>query len=108
MENQVCKVLGDNIKKFRKIKGITQNELAEQAGMEVKSLSLIETGKGFVSAKTLEKLSAILKVSYSDLFSSQNSGDNKKIYSEILSNLDLVKNDNLKLNTVSIVLKSLL
>ena len=48
MENQVCKVLGDNIKKFRKIKGITQNELAEQVGLEVKSLSLIETGKGFV------------------------------------------------------------
>lgn len=108
MENQVCKVLGDNIKKYRKIKGITQNELAEQAGMEVKSLSLIETGKGFVSAKTLEKLSAILNVSYSDLFNSQNCADNEKIYSEILTNLDLIKNNNLKLNTVSIVLKSLL
>ena len=108
MENQVCKVLGDNIKKFRKIKGITQNELAEQVGLEVKSLSLIETGKGFVSAKTLEKLSLILNVSYSDLFNSQNYEDNKKLYSEILTNLDLVKNDSLKLNTVNIVLKSLL
>ncbi|MBO6088556.1 helix-turn-helix transcriptional regulator [bacterium] len=108
MENQVCKILGDNIKKFRKIKGITQNELAELAGIEVKSLSLIETGKGFISAKNLEKLSSILNVSFSDLFSSQNSENNKKIYSEILNNLKLIKNNNLKLNTVSIVVKSLL
>ena len=108
MENQVCKILGNNIKRFRKIKGITQNELAEQANLEVKSLSLIETGKGFVSAKTLEKLSAILNVSYSDLFNSQNCDDNKIIYHEILTNIDLIKNNYAKLNTVNIVLKSML
>lgn len=108
MESQVCKVLGDNIKKYRKIRGITQNELAEYAGIEVKSLSLIETGKGFISAKNLEKLSTILNVSFSDLFDSHNDVDNKIVFSEILSNLDLIKNNNLKLNTVNIVLKSLL
>lgn len=108
MENSVCKILGNNIKKFRKIKNITQNELAELAGIEVKSLSLIETGKGFISAKNLEKLADILNVSFSDLFSTQNPDNNKNMYQEILSNMELIKNNNLKLNTVNVVLKSLL
>ena len=108
MENKVCSVLGNNIKKLRKIRGITQNELAELIGLDVKSLSLIETGKGFASAKTLEKLTKVLKVGVGELFNTENETTQKALYSEILSNLKIIKNNTSKLQTVSIVVRSLI
>ncbi|MBQ8458560.1 helix-turn-helix transcriptional regulator [bacterium] len=107
MENKVCSILGENIKKLRKARGITQNELAEMISLDVKSLSLIETGKGFASAKTLEKLTSVLKISVGDLFNSENEQNQRILYSEILSNLKLIKNSTSKLQTVNIVIKSL-
>ncbi len=104
----VCKILGENIRKARKIRNLTQSELAELLEMEVKSLSLIETGKGFVSAKTLDKLSTILKISPEDLFRSNDKEDSEKIYSQIISNLEFIKNNTQKLKAVDIVVKNLL
>ena len=108
MENNVCKILGDNIKKIRNAQKITQNDLAELIGLDVKSLSLIETGKGFASAKTIDKLSSVLKVSVQELFSVEDTTNNKVLYANIISNLDLIKNNAQKLNTVGIVVKSLI
>lgn len=68
MEENICQILGNNIKKIRKTKNLTQSKLAELLGIEVKSLSLIETGKGFASAKTLENLTKVLDVTATDLF----------------------------------------
>lgn len=108
MKSNICKVLGENIKKYRKSKNLTQNALAEIIGLEVKSLSLIETGKGFVSAKTLEKLVSVLNVSASDLFNCSDVEDNSKLYEEILANLDIIKNNTDKLKTLNFMLKSLI
>ncbi|MDE6139267.1 MAG: helix-turn-helix domain-containing protein, partial [Candidatus Gastranaerophilales bacterium] len=93
MKNNICKVLGENIKKLRKTRSLTQNELAELIGIEVKSMSLIETGKGFVSAKTLEKLALELNVPVSEFFKVSDSEANEVIYSEIISNLDIIKHN---------------
>ncbi len=108
MQNHICKILGDNIKRLRKARNLKQEELAELIGLEIKSLSLIETGKGFVSAKTLEKLASVLNVQASELFETQNSKDTELIYSSIIKNLDLIKNNYSKLQTVDIVIKSLI
>lgn len=108
METNICKVLGENIKRLRKTRSLTQNELAELIGIEVKSMSLIETGKGFVSAKTLEKLALELNVPVSELFKVSDSEANEVIYSEIISNLDIIKHNTDKLKTLNLVLKSLI
>ena len=108
MNSGICTVLGSNIKKLRKIRNITQSELAEMLSMEVKSLSLIETGRGFVSSKTLDKLITILNVSPAELFETSDKYKSDMIYSNILSDLEIIKNDTKKLGTLSLVLKSLL
>lgn len=108
MENQVCKVLGNNIKKIRKRKGMKQEDLAELIGLEVKSLSLIETGKGFASAKTIEKILSVLNVTLTDLFTVEDEKETTIIYQQILDNMHLFKHDLAKLKTVSIVVKSLI
>lgn len=108
MESKVCKILGDNIKRIRKVRNITQVELAEKLSMEVKSLSLIETGKGFISAKTLDKLLTVLNITPSELFETSDHNECKKMYCEIIADLDFIKEDAKKLNTVNLVLKSLI
>lgn len=108
MQNQVCKILGENIRRLRKSRGLNQDKLAELIGLEIKSLSLIETGKGFASAKTIDKLASVLNVPVSELFISENESCSQIIYTSILSNLELIKNNMYKLQTIDIVLKSLL
>ena len=75
--------------------------------MEVKSLSLIETGNGFVSAKTLEKLISVLNVSLGDLFGELNEEEAGVLYKQVLDNLEFIKNNPAKLNTALMVIKSL-
>ena len=105
MKDKICKLLGNNIKKYRKLRGYTQESLAEALGMEIKSLSLVETGRGFVSSNTLAKLSDVLGVAPAELFSGE---DITNRYDDIQNALELIKNDSDKLNTVWVVLKSLL
>lgn len=54
------KLVGKKIQHIRKQKGMTQEKLAEMIGIEVPSLSNIETGKFAPSIETLQKLSSVL------------------------------------------------
>lgn len=56
----IKKALGKKIKKIRKSKNLTQERLAELIGLEVPSLSNIETGKFAPSIDTLQKLCDVL------------------------------------------------
>lgn len=60
--------LGSNLKIARKIKGITQEELAEIIGLHPRQLSKIETGEHFPSCKTLERIVAALDIDPKVLF----------------------------------------
>ena len=60
------KNLGENVKKFRKEQGLTQEKLAELAKVDPKSIIAIETGKRNPSLKTLNKLSVALKIHLSN------------------------------------------
>jgi transcriptional regulator with XRE-family HTH domain len=68
----VKKILGSNIKKYRKEAGMTQEELAEKAGISSKHLSRIEIGNTFPSSSFIDRISMILNVSLPDLFYSAN------------------------------------
>jgi transcriptional regulator with XRE-family HTH domain len=63
------KVIGENIKAARKIKGLSQRSLAEKLGIAFQNLSVWENGKGAPSAKYLMKLSEILAISLDQLTS---------------------------------------
>ena len=59
---ELKKSLGRQIQKIRKRQKLTQEKLAELIGIEVPSLSNIETGKYAPSIETLQKLSEVLNV----------------------------------------------
>ncbi len=67
-EKRLLKLFGRNIATLRRNKGLTQQELAEKADMNVVSIAYIETGKRWVRIGTLSKLAKILDVPAKNLF----------------------------------------
>jgi transcriptional regulator with XRE-family HTH domain len=62
------KVLSENIKKYRSIKSLSQEELAFRCGLHRTYISDIERCSRNVSIDNIEKISKALDVSASDLF----------------------------------------
>lgn len=73
-------VLAANIKKVRKEKSMTQEQLSELADISNTYIANIECGKSWVSDSTLENISAALGVSVHELFIPQEEieGESKK------------------------------
>ena len=59
---------GQNLKCLRKEKGYTQEQLSEMINLDIRQYSRIETGKGFPSLSTLEKLCEVLDINPAYLF----------------------------------------
>ena len=70
MTNEITKLklLGKNIQKFRKLKNLSQNQLAELLDISREHLAKIETAKRCISLGLLFKLSEVLQISESELF----------------------------------------
>ena len=64
----IRKILASNIKRFREMEGITQENLAEKAGISTPMVCDIEGCRTWISDKTLASLSAALKIETYRLF----------------------------------------
>ncbi len=60
-QNKLVNILANNIKSKRLALNITQEQLCEILDIHKNTISLIETGKRWVSADMLENLAVILK-----------------------------------------------
>ena len=58
------KSFGENLKKLRKQKGLSQAQLAEIIGMSAKNITKIETGKSFPRAENINKLLKLFNVRF--------------------------------------------
>lgn len=58
----VVQLLGANVRRYRKLKGMTQEELAHEAGMERSYVSDLERGQRNPSVRALGRLAGALKV----------------------------------------------
>lgn len=56
------KHLGENIKKYRKLKGLSQNQLAEMCDLSREHLACIEIGKEFISLRKLFLIADLLEI----------------------------------------------
>ncbi len=57
----------NNLKHFRKVKGLNQGQLANKININRSTLSCYENGYREPSMKTLEKMSEVLEVSLDEL-----------------------------------------
>ncbi len=62
-------IIGNNIRKYRKLHNLNIEELAEKISISHQNLSNIELGKNFLKSKTLEKICEELDITPAQLFS---------------------------------------
>ena len=76
------KLLGSRIRHLRKKNGFSQEQFAEQIGIDPNSISRIECGVRYPSLDTLEKISTVLAVELRELFlfSNKESADEIRSY----------------------------
>lgn len=104
----IKKLLGAKISQIRKEKGFSQMKFAEMLNLSVNALSVIETGNGFLTAETLEKILKYLEIEPEDLFSFGGLKTNEKIYQGILKKIKIIKEDRAKLIAIDSILKNII
>jgi transcriptional regulator with XRE-family HTH domain len=62
-------ILADNMRKIRRKRGLTQEKLAEKAGVSTNFIAMIEIARKFPSPDTLDQVAAALGVETHELFS---------------------------------------
>lgn len=60
---------GNKVRQLRKMRKLSQQELAEKAGMDFTSISEIESGLRNPYLKTIYKIASALKIEVRELFS---------------------------------------
>ena len=105
---QLKQKLGKNIQKYRKMNKITQEKLAEFVGVEINSISSIETGKYFPSPDNLVKIANALNTNLSDLFNFKDNLSCEDYVKEIEKNIKFINKDKAKLTAISNFIKQLL
>lgn len=99
-KTDINKKLGARIKYLRQQKGLSQEGLAEKIDIATTSLSYIETGRGFMTLQTLEKLSKVLDVEMFEIFQFYTLTDTKEMYDFILKKINYFKNDDEKIKVI--------
>lgn len=77
-KSRIRNVVAQNVRKYRKLEGLTQEQLAEAADVSNTYIANIECGQTWVSDKTLEKVAAALRVEIYLLFISEKPEQNAK------------------------------
>jgi transcriptional regulator with XRE-family HTH domain len=93
-------ILAENMKKYRKIMGISQEKLAEKMNTAPNYIAMIEVGKKFPSAGMLERIALALNVNTPELFTTNTvtfmTNSNKtveRLYQEVLLDFKKFEND---------------
>ena len=102
------KELGEKIKRVRKQRNLTQEELAEMVDISPRSLSNIEVGACFVKSETLEKIIESLNISTEELFANNHIKTNTELICEIDKLINKAKNNTKILEKAYKILKCLI
>ena len=104
----IKKEFGEKIKRMRKKRNLTQEQLAELIDISPRNLSGIEVGANFVKAETLEKILVALNITMEELFSNVEIKDNKELLADIIKDVKTIENDNSKLKRIYKMVKFLI
>ncbi len=83
IDNDIRKVVVCNIKKYRKIKGLSQERLAEKCNTSTSYIGLLETNKKNPRLETIEKIANALDIDFILLFQKDSDKDKVKIDPEL-------------------------
>lgn len=83
----IKKEFGEKIKRMRKNRRLTQEQLAEMIDISPRNLSGIEVGANFVKAETLEKILIALNTTTEELFANEHLEDSKTLIKNIIKSI---------------------
>ena len=66
--SDIAKTVGQRIRNFRTQKGLSQDKLAEYAGVHPTYIGQLERGEKNATLESIERITSALKISLSDLF----------------------------------------
>ncbi len=104
----IKKELGEKIKRIRKLRNLTQEELAEMVDISPRSLSNIEVGACFVKSETLEKIMESLNISTEELFANDHIKTSQELILEIDKLIRKAKNNTSTLEKIYKVLRAII
>ena len=91
-------LLALNIKKYRKLRGFSQESLAERAHTSTTHIGMIEIGKKFPSPKMLEQIAEALGIDTPELFTTEtvvimpgHSKSIERLYQDVIDDCDTLK-----------------
>lgn len=84
-------LLGKQIKKARKSKGLSQEQLAKQVGISRMMISRYEISSSVIPVEKLQKIAEILEKPISYFFGEEPKPDSQKVWNEAQKYLDLFK-----------------
>ena len=88
---KIQQVLAENLRKFRKIHGLTQEQLAEKAGTSTNYIGTIEIGKKYPSPQMLEKLADALEIDSLMFFQCESKKENSDYHLTSEQRLENIK-----------------
>lgn len=103
----VKKSFGEKIKRLRKKRNLTQEQLAEMIDISPRNLSKIEVGDCFVKAETLERLLTALNISTEELFANDHIKTNSELLEGINFYINSAKDDRKTLEKIYRILRDL-
>ncbi len=106
--NHLKTKLGKRIQSLRREQNITQEKFSEIIGLDITSLSKIETGRNYPSPDTLEKIARALNVEEQDLFNFNNFLSQTDYLKKIEENINIIKMDENKLRFLYKITKELI
>lgn len=83
----IKKLLGKRLQEIRKIRKLTQEQIAEYVDIDTSSVSNIENGKYYPSAENLEKFLKILNIKPSDIFTFESHAPVDDLINEMLTSM---------------------
>jgi transcriptional regulator with XRE-family HTH domain len=88
-------ILAENLKKNRRLKGLTQKQLAEKTEVSSHYIAMVETGKTFPKPDMLEKFAKTLGIEPYQLFTVENDPNepNERLYKKIVNEMNLMAAD---------------
>jgi transcriptional regulator with XRE-family HTH domain len=74
-KDNIAKIIGANIRKYRELRNISRGELAELLGIDIKYIGAVERGESLISLTKIIDLTEILGIEISNIIPSR-SGEN--------------------------------
>jgi len=88
-------VLAENMKKTRRLRGLTQEQLAEKANVSSHYVAMVETRKTFPKPEMLERFAKTLGIEPHHLFTVENDPNdpNERLHKKIITEMKHIATD---------------